>query len=188
MFTDDDDDDGFVWLRRCLVSRDMSTWGRLVVQEFQLLLFFSQHPVSAWTYYASRITSPTVKLHYSNMSLCQYCNNIPAKLFSFRRDDQCSHDHQPNLSTLKESAAGGCQGCSLFLHAVESSTSEHAQGYALDRNWNENEQMRLSSTKFGWQEINFAWRKAGVFRTFAVPSEWGMSLLSPSPPHFTHRY
>ncbi|KAH6886852.1 heterokaryon incompatibility protein-domain-containing protein [Thelonectria olida] len=106
------------------------------------------------------------------MGLCQYCSNIPAKLFSFRRNDQCDYDHQPNLPALQASATTGCQGCCLFLHAIESSASEHAGKYALGRTWSMEERVHLSSTKFGWQVVRVGWKEAGHFRTYAIPSEW----------------
>src|SRR5690349_5125077 len=93
-------------------------------KSFSCSWVFSRHPTSAFTDNIAHGRVPARS--YSSMSLCQYCNSIPAKLFSFRRDTQGSHDHQPNLSALKKSAAGGCRGCGLFLHAVESSTSDHA--------------------------------------------------------------
>ena len=113
------------------------------------------------------------------MTLCQFCSNIPAKLFSFRREDQCSHEHQPTLTALQHSATQGCRGCQLFLHAVESSASEHAGRYKLSRRtWSAGEQVRLSSSKFGWQEVRINWTEAGKFRGFAVPDEWSMSTSS----------
>ncbi|KAI5456044.1 heterokaryon incompatibility protein-domain-containing protein [Mariannaea sp. PMI_226] len=118
------------------------------------------------------------------MALCEYCRNIPAKLFSFRRNDQCDYDHHPSLNALKGSAtAAGCQGCRLFLHAIESSTAQHAGKYALAKTWSVDEPVRLSSTKFGWQMVRVGWKEAGHFRTFDVPSDW----RGESPPGFTER-
>lgn len=111
-----------------------------------------------------------------NMSLCEYCGKIPAKLFSFRRNEQSDYDHQPTISALKASAGGGCQGCRLLLHAIESSESEHAGKYALPRTWNPDDRVRLSSTKFGWQIVRVGWTDAGHFRGFAVPLDWSMRL------------
>lgn len=121
-----------------------------------------------------------IHFHRIIMTLCKYCSNIPAKLFSFRRDDQCSYDHHPSLDALQGSAKQGCRGCQLFLHAVESSASDHAGRYKLSgefRKWTNDEPVRLCSSKFGWQEVRINWTKSGLFRTFAVPSEWSMHSL-----------
>lgn len=108
------------------------------------------------------------------VAFCDYCRGIPINLFSFRRDTQCTHDHQPTIHDLKTSAAAGCPGCCLFLHAIESSSSEHAGKYALKRSWKGDERVRLSSSKFGYQIVNLDYTEAGRFRSFAVPSEWRM--------------
>ncbi|KAH0600147.1 hypothetical protein MHUMG1_01143 [Metarhizium humberi] len=117
------------------------------------------------------------------MSLCEYCGKIPARLFSFRRNEQSDYDHQPTISALKASAGGGCQGCRLLLHAIESSESEHAGKYALPRTWNPDDRVRLSSTKFGWQIVRVGWTDAGHFRGFAVPLDWG-NWETVKPPSF----
>lgn len=110
------------------------------------------------------------------MTLCEYCSNIPAKLFSFRRNEQSDYDHQPSTTALQNSSKAGCQGCSLVHHAIESSGSEHASKYALPRTWNPDDRVRLSSTKFGWQVVRIGWTEAGHFRGFEVPAEWGMKI------------
>ncbi|KHO01395.1 Heterokaryon incompatibility [Metarhizium album ARSEF 1941] len=116
------------------------------------------------------------------MGLCEYCTKLPAKLFSSRRNEQSDYDHQPTLSALGTSATGGCRGCHLILHAVESSQSEHAAQYALPRTWKPDDRVRLSSTKFGWQVVRVGWTEAGHFRGFAIPSDWKDwdALQSPS--------
>ncbi|KAK0712918.1 heterokaryon incompatibility protein-domain-containing protein [Lasiosphaeria miniovina] len=115
------------------------------------------------------------------MGFCEYCAKIPSKLFSFRRDEQCTYDHQPSLSALQDSATAGCNGCRLVLHAIASSGSEHAGKYVLARTWSPDEQVRLSSTKFGWQVVRVGWKEAGHFRTFAVPAEWNSEEAASGP-------
>lgn len=118
-----------------------------------------------------------ITTHRLIMALCEYCKNIPAKLFSYRRDDQCDYDHHLNLDDLQKSAAAGCQGCSLFRHCIESGIAEHAGKYAIERTWDPNERIHLSSTKFGWQVVRVGWREAGHFRTGFVPLEWSMCIV-----------
>lgn len=113
----------------------------------------------------------------STMTYCDYCTNIPAKLFSFHRNDQCDYDHQTDLNALRKSAAKGCQGCRLFNHAIESSGSQHAGKYAFKGTWDPSERVRLSSTKFGWQIVRVGYKEAGHFRTFPVPTEWSKLLF-----------
>jgi hypothetical protein len=106
------------------------------------------------------------------MALCQHCSGIPLKLFSSRRADQCSYDHQPSLNALQNSAKAGCSGCCLFLHAIESSVSKYAGKYALKKTWSIDGAVQLSSSKFGWQVVRVGGAEAGQFRTRSVPLEW----------------
>ncbi|PHH59907.1 hypothetical protein CDD81_2395 [Ophiocordyceps australis] len=112
------------------------------------------------------------------MELCSYCSRIPAKLFSFRRSDQSDYDHQPTLAALQQSASAGCQGCRLFMRAIETSTERYAGKYALARPWEQSDAVRLSSTKFGWQVVRVGWKEAGHFRAMAIPKEWSGDLPS----------
>ncbi|TWU73002.1 hypothetical protein ED733_004750 [Metarhizium rileyi] len=106
------------------------------------------------------------------MDPCEYCDRIPARLFSVRRDEQSDYDHQPTVEALQASATGGCQGCRLIRHAIENSTSEHAGEYALPGTWKPRDRVRLSSTKFGWQVVRIGWTEAGHFRGFVIPPDW----------------
>jgi hypothetical protein len=112
------------------------------------------------------------------MSICSYCQRIPAKLFSYARDTQCTIDHQPSYLALEESSASGCPLCKLFIHAIKVYYREPLI-YASPKKWEDSEPVRISSTKFGKQLVRVGWAEAGLFRGIEIPSDWSsLSLFS----------
>ncbi|KAK3986006.1 pantothenate transporter [Cladorrhinum sp. PSN332] len=110
------------------------------------------------------------------MSFCEYCGTISAKLFSSFKQDQGYYDHQPTFTALRESAIReGCPGCRLFLYAVEGRLGLENPGRhrdKVDRKWNEDDRVRLGSTKFGYQDVRIGLKIAGRFRGKPVIPEW----------------
>jgi hypothetical protein len=105
------------------------------------------------------------------MAFCEYCERLPAKLFSSNRMSQCTLEHHKSVAALRVSASDGCSLCRLFIEAAKAYKGEYAQEVA----WAEEDIVRISSSKFGKQIVRFGnYQEAGLFRGYEMPKEWGV--------------
>ena len=105
------------------------------------------------------------------MGLCTFCSSFPLKLFSTRRDKQCTLDHHPSFPALQASGTAGCDLCKLFVHAVEKQTEDGEQDRVFGR-YSETGSVTVRSTKFDEQHVQIDHTQAGRFRGKIMPPDW----------------